>query len=310
MIVTSGETVMDFFAETTAEGATVFRPVPGGSLFNVALGAARLGAPTGYLWAISDDLFGAPFAALLQEAGVDPRWIARTARHGTVAFVDNTGPTPAFTLLDEGSAGRLFDPQEMPPLGPQVSILHTGSYVLATEPVGSRLEALIEREAPNRLISLDINIRPGLIEDAAAYRARLARLIGRASIVKASEEDLGWFAPGRSPLEVAEGWIAGGASLAVVTLGGDGALAVCREAVAQRPGRRVTVVDTVGAGDTFMAGLLAGLHHRGLVDRARLDALTLSDIATLTDNAIAAAAIVCSRRGCALPWRHEVAEFA
>ncbi len=310
MIVTSGETVTDFFAETAADGATVFRPVPGGSLYNVALGLARLGRASGFLWSVPGDGFGRVFTTALGEAGADLRWTLPSERPGTMAFVDNTGPAPAFTLLDEGTAGRLFDPAAAPPLGPDVSLLHTGSFVLATEPVAGRLEELVTREADNRLISLDLNIRPSLITDAAAYRARLTRLIARAAIVKASEEDLGWYAPGRTALEVAEGWISAGAALAIVTLGADGALAVCREAVAQRPGHRVAVKDTVGAGDAFMAGLLAGLDRRGLISHARLDALTLSDIATLTDDAISVAAIVCGRRGCDLPWRHEVPAFA
>lgn len=306
MIVVSGETVVDLFSETAADGATVFRPVNGGSPFNTALGLARLGVPTGFLWALSTDLFGVRFAAALKEAAVAPQWTLSTTRPSTLSFVDLSGPSPAYTFLDEGTAGRLFDPEEAPPLSDDVAVLHVGSYVLATEPNGSRLEKLVEKEAGKRLISIDINIRPSLVTDPVAYRARLTRLIALASIVKASDEDLAWFAPGRSALEVAEGWIAGGAALAVVTLGAEGSLAVCREAVAQRPVKPVEVVDTVGAGDSFMAGLLSGLYRRGFLTRERLEDLTLSDIATVADEAATIAAIVCGRRGPAMPWRSEV----
>ncbi|WP_208948156.1 carbohydrate kinase family protein [Segnochrobactrum spirostomi] len=306
MILVSGETVIDLFSETAPDGATVFRPVEGGSPFNMAIGCARLGAPTAFLWALSTDIFGKRFRAALEKSGLVLDWALETSRNSTLSFVDLSSGSPAYTFLDEGSAGRLFDPAEAPPIDDRATLLHVGSYVLGTEPVGARLEALVAREASRRLISLDINVRPSLVTDAETYKARLSHIVSLASIVKASDEDLAWLMPGRSPLEVAEGWIAGGAALAIVTLGAKGSLIVCREAVAERPTKATKIVDTVGAGDAFMAGILSGLERRGFLTRAALDGLSLSDITSLADEASTIAAIVCSRRGPDMPWKNEV----
>jgi fructokinase len=159
-------------------------------------------------------------------------------------------------------------------------------------------------------VSLDPNVRPRVIGDVAAFRQRFEGLLGTATIVKASIEDIELLYGAGSPRTVAQGWLARGPSLVVVTLGADGALAFTRDgSVVERPSPPVAVLDTVGAGDTFHAALLAILDRTGRLSPQGVSALTSEEIAGVLDFAAAAAAMVCMRRGADCPTWPEVDAF-
>jgi fructokinase len=146
------------------------------------------------------------------------------------------------------------------------------------------------------------------VEGTADWQWRDAELTGvlddqvvaLADVVKVSAEDLAWLLPGRPPEHVAEGWLAKGPAIVAVTLGPGGVMAVGGAGIVRRPGRRVAIVETVGAGDSFMSMLLAGLHPRGLlgVDRcAHLGAVDTDTLSAVLDEAVLASAIICTRHG-------------
>jgi fructokinase len=154
---------------------------------------------------------------------------------------------------------------------------------------------------------LDPNIRPGFIPDRAGHTERIRRMIGMADIVKLSDEDLNWFEEAGSREEIVSRWLDRGPKLIVVTCGGDGAVGYTRNhSVSIRP-EKVEVVDTVGAGDTFNAGILASLHEQGLLKKAALAELSEDAIRHALSLGARAAAVTVSRAGANPPWRHEIA---
>jgi fructokinase len=181
-----------------------------------------------------------------------------------------------------------------------------GSLALPVPSMGDAVEALLARERPRRVIAFDPNIRPSLIRDEAMVRARLERWLGLADIVKASTEDLAWIAPGRSVEAVAREWREMGPTVIVITRGEHGVYAVGPAGPVDLRGERVTVVDTVGAGDAFMSGLLASLEGAGRLERPGLAGLTGDEFAQALAFAQHVAAITCGRLGADPPWSSEV----
>lgn len=302
-IIVVGEAVVDFLPGPDGS----FRPLPGGSPLNVAVGLARLGAPAAYLWALSSDLFGDLFRRHLEASGVDLSLAVTVDRPSTLAFVVMRDGQPAYAFFDEGSAGRLFDPAAVALPGDTV-LVHAGSYVVACEPVGGAIErCLAAAKARGIAVSLDVNIRKTLVADPDAYRARLARLFRLATIVKLSEEDIAWLTPGTSADEFAAARLADGAALAVVTLGAAGALLAAGLHRLRLEAPKIAFVDAVGAGDAFMSALLCGLFRRGLVGLTEV--ASEADLLAVLEEAVAAGAIACSRAGADPPSRAELDAF-
>ncbi|WP_029010191.1 carbohydrate kinase family protein [Azospirillum halopraeferens] len=307
MILSCGEALIDFLPAPTG-GAAGYVPHPGGSPFNVAVGIARLGAPAGFLGGVSTDFFGDLLVGALARDGVDRRFVVRSGAPTTLAFVSlPDGGEPRYAFYGTGAADRALEAAALPAdLGP-VRAIHTGSFSLAVEPVGTALGTLLARERGRRFLSLDPNVRPAIIGDRDAFRRRLDGLLGLVDLVKVSGADLDWLDPGLPPEAVAERWLGLGPHLVVVTGGAGGARAYRRGgslAVAADP---VTVVDTVGAGDAFMAGLLAGLHERGGLGSGTLGAMPDAELAAVLRFANRVAALTCARPGADPPRRDEVA---
>jgi fructokinase len=306
MIVCCGEALIDFLPRKGADGADVFQPFVGGSVLNVAVALGRLGAPAGFLSGLSSDFFGTMIRKALHDSKVDTALCLVSGRPTTLAFVRLNKGNAEYAFFDEGSAMRMMDEDDLPAIPAAVTALHFGSISLAAEPCGSAYETLMRSESPLRVISLDPNIRPSLIKNREGYLARLERMIGMADIVKLSREDLDWIAPGADFETVAAGWLRRGPALVVLTQGAEGARAIGRRRSVFVPSVAITVADTIGAGDTFSAGLLARLHDKGRLAKEALRALTEDDLADALGYAAKAASITASRPGADPPWRREM----
>ncbi|WP_018260278.1 carbohydrate kinase family protein [Methylobacterium sp. WSM2598] len=307
MILVCGEALIDLLLDPADGAAIPARALPGGSPFNVAVGLARLGEAVAFFGGLSRDRFGEHLAGVLAREGVEARFAPRSD-HPTPLAVVARGPDgqPAYTFHGAEAADRMVAPASLPPALPDaVRALAFGSYTLAVEPVASTYAALAAREAGRRLISVDPNLRPAVVGDLAGWRAAAERFFRVADIVKASDEDVA-LAFGLSPEAAARMFLALGAALVVITRGKDGAVAYSERVSASVPGRAVAVRDTVGAGDTFHAALLARLSRGGLLTRQALGALTQEALADLLAYGAAAAALTCSRAGADLPRADEV----
>ncbi|MEM6942385.1 MAG: PfkB family carbohydrate kinase, partial [Pseudomonadota bacterium] len=182
-------------------------------------------------------------------------------------------------------------------------------YSLAVEPVGSTLLNLFEREAGQRLLTLDPNVRLSVEPDVAHWRRRIDRLVEHSDLVKVSDEDLALLYPGEAPARAAARWLTMGAALVVLTRGAVGAEAFSAAGHVRVLGRAVTVADTVGAGDSFQAALIATLAERGLRERAAIQQLDASTLTSILDFATRAAALTCTRRGADLPRRADLSDL-
>jgi fructokinase len=307
MFVVCGEALMDVYTgEATPTGLALDARI-GGSPLNVAQGLARLGRPVAFLAGLSTDAFGERLLASLAAEGVDTSLIVRSDAPSTlsVVSVDARG-VPRYAFHGTGAADRQLSHDTLPALPATVRVLQFGSYALAVEPVGSALLALASRERGQRLVAYDPNVRLNVEPEVARWRALVDRMVSIAHLVKVSDEDLGLLYPAETPEQVAARWLAQGAVLVAVTRGGHGASAWTRTARAEVPTPQVKVIDTVGAGDTFQAGLLTWLDEHDALTPGALAALDGQALGALLGFAAKAAAITCSRRGADMPRRSEL----
>jgi fructokinase len=300
IIAVAGEALIDMVPAPVDD---YFEAAPGGGPANVAVALARLGVPSRLLARIADDMLGRRVRAHLETNGVQLDHAVEATEQTSLAMVavDPDGVV-SFDFRLTGTADWQWTAEELEGAldGPVVA-LHSGSLALTTPPGAAALRDLILRAAGPVTISYDPNCRPLFMGDPAEVLAGVHELLAVADVVKVSADDLRWLLPDSRPEEVLEEWLGRGPAIVAVTLGGDGVLAGTASGVrARRPGVPVTVIDTVGAGDTFSAALLAGLHRRGLLGAAGRPALRAVDAETfdaLLDEAALAAAITCSRRG-------------
>jgi len=305
MIICCGEALIDMLPRTTTEGEDAFSPYAGGSVFNTALALGRLGLKTGFFTGLSSDMFGDILRQALNESGVDHSYCATLDLHTTLAFVRLVNGQASYAFFDENTAGRMITEAHLPALGDEVEALHFGAISLIPDPCGATYESLMRREHGSRVISLDPNIRPGFITDAARHRARIDRMIAMSDIVKMSDEDLEWF--GMPDMETAaRTWLGQGPSLVVFTRGARGAIGFSREHTVEVDGVAVTVADTVGAGDTFNAGILASLKRDNVLTKQAMKTLSAEAIGNALRLGAKAAAITVSRPGANPPWASEI----
>lgn len=300
MILCCGEALIDMLPRISAAGETVFAPYPGGAVFNTAIALGRLGAPTGFFSGISTDLFGAQLIEALAASHVDTSLAARSDRPTTLAFVTLTDGHAKYAFFDENTAGRMITADALPNLPDTANALFFGGISLVSEPAADAYAALLLREAPTRVTMIDPNIRPSFIKDEARYRARLNAMLAAADIVKTSDEDLEWIG-----LEVGD-LLANGAKVVCLTEGAKGATAYWEGGSVEVAADKAVVKDTVGAGDTFNAGVLAGLTAGGHLTKVALQKPSAEMLRPALELGTRAAAITVSRAGANPPWADEL----
>ena len=298
-ILIAGEALTDIVVD--ADGAR--REHPGGSPLNVAVALSRLGHDAHLLTAIGDDARGDAIRAHLDESGVQL----------TPASVRPGRTSTAEAVLDaHGAATYTFDltwDPDTAELPETPDAVHTSSIAAVLEPGATTLSALLRSARGSSTISYDPNARPTLMGAPEDVRARIEENIALSDVVKASDEDVAWLYGTEDVEDVAASWRDLGHSLTVLTRGGDGAVAFSASGRVQVAPVQVEVVDTVGAGDTFSAGILDALAAKGLLGadrREMLAAIPSDDLATVLRRAAALSAITVSRAGANPPWSHEL----
>lgn len=286
-------------------GLRALLPRLGGGPYNVALAAGRLGVPTAFLSRVSTDRFGEAMVERLHASDVDTSLLQRGDEPTTLAVVALDAKGAAhYTFYVEGTADRLVaDPGALPE---EVTALSLGTLGMVLEPGASAYEAMLRREAARGVLTvLDPNIREALITDPAAYRARFASWLPDVRLLKISDDDTAWLTEGADPVAAAKTWVESGVDAVVLTRGADGvAVITAAGEVAHVPSRKVTVVDTIGAGDTVQGALLAWLTTHEVSDLASLDADAWREALTF---AAKAASITVSRSGAEPPTTADMA---
>ncbi|EZI24550.1 MULTISPECIES: carbohydrate kinase family protein [Pseudomonas] len=311
MYLVCGEALFDFFSEDEAGGQASrvnYKAIAGGSPFNVAVGLRRLGIEAGLFGGLSTDFLGRRLLQVLKDEGVSQRFLVEFAAPTTLAMVAvGTDGSPQYSFRGEGCADRQLLVDHLPVLGDDVRGLHIGSFSLVVQPIGDTLLNLVKRESGKRLISLDPNVRLNPQPDIQLWRARVAELVKYADLIKVSDEDLHLLYPNQSPESVLQGWLQHRCQLVFLTRGGDGASVFSRQhGTWSAPAVKVVMADTVGAGDTFQAALIAWLTEQRLDSVAGLQQLSRAQIDTMLGFAIRAAALTCTKTGPDLPYRAQL----
>ncbi|MER9061305.1 carbohydrate kinase [Mesorhizobium sp. M0482] len=307
MILCCGEALIDMLPRTTTEGEPAFAPYVGGAVFNSAIALGRLGAPAGFFSGLSSDLFGGQFREALGASKVSSTYAHTSPRPTTLAFVRLSNGQATYTFYDENTAGRMLTIEDLPEVGSEIEAMLFGAISLISEPAGSAYEEFMRREHERRVMMLDPNIRPNFIPDKAKHLRRIRNMMAMADIVKLSDEDLNWFGEAGSHEDVVRNWLDRGPKLIVVTHGSEGAVGYSSQHRVTVVPDKVEVVDTVGAGDTFNAGILASLHEQGLLSKTAIASLPEDAIQKALTLGAKAAAVTVSRAGANPPWRHEIA---
>ena len=285
---------------------------PGGGPANTAVALARLGTTARFAGRLSNGALGALCRAKLEASGVDLSTsvvvdrpatlaIARLDAHGAAGYEFYTDGTADWGWTDESIAPVLDGPDTAG--GPLVAV-HTGTLALALQPSGDVIESLLARARGRMTISIDPNLRTGLVP-AISYRQRIDRWAELADVIRLSADDLDQLWPGWTPDQAADHLHRWGVALVIVSLGAAGAFASLRGERVTVPIAPTSLVDTVGAGDSFHAGLLHHLAAAGTLG-GRLDTLTLDGTADALRFAARVAAVTCSRPGADPPWATEL----
>ena len=301
-----GESLIDFTCTTGLS----FEGHEGGALTNSAIAAARLGQHTGFVTQLSTDMFGERLLRHLEANGVDTRFVVRSDAPSTLAFVERLPTTNRYAFYTNGTADTLWSPEVLPALPDSCSFLHFGSISLLAQPAADRITQFVEAQRGQRIVLFDPNVRPSLIADMAAYRARVPRWVAACDLLKFSDEDAAFLTPGLSLAQAAAFFlelVPNGPRAVVITRGGEGATLF-------RPGRaaidvkppHVKVADTIGAGDTFAAALSVALLEQGVEHAQQLTDLPDAHWGEVLLFAATAAALNCTREGCDPPTRAEL----
>lgn len=295
-IVVIGEALVDVVARPDGR----VEETPGGSPANVALTLARLGHAPQLLTSLADDAHGRTVRSWLERSGVEVTAVRASKTPTATARLDANGSATYEFDLHWSLADAVVE---------RAGVVHTGSIAALVEPGRDDVARILRQLRPTALVTYDPNVRPALLGPAAEVRHEVEALVALADLVKASDEDLRWLYPEASPLDVARDWLERGPAVVVVTAGEGGAFAAARSGIVSIEAQRVDVVDTVGAGDTFMGALIDGLirnEYRDASARSELRGIGGAELEAILRFGALAAAVTVSRPGADPPRRDEL----
>ncbi|MBR0738551.1 carbohydrate kinase [Bradyrhizobium liaoningense] len=307
MLMTSGDALIDFVPTRNADGREAVMPAVGGSCLNVAIGLARLGAPTGFVGGISTDLFGRMIADHAAASNVELDLATRSDHQTTLAFVRIVACESHYAFYDAETATREWTYRRGTIPFDRVEALHVGSTTLVNDQGAAEATALIADARASSTISFDPNCRPNLVKDKPAYLARMAAFAAEADLIKMSDVDFAYLFGDEPYRQRATALLEQGASLVVITRGNDGAMAWHAGAgQIEVAAPEVEVADTIGAGDSFQAALLFALHKQGRIGRQTLKGIAADELRRALSFAANCAGLTCTRPGADPPWSHEI----
>lgn len=310
MIICAGESLIDM---VSFRGEPEYTPHVGGSNFNSSIALGRLGSNSYYFGAISNDSYGELIEDCLRGSNVKEDFIIKTNRPTTLAYADVVDGIAEYTFVDEHSAGRMLDQTSLKPFVKRVikaKALLVGGISLQSEPCGSSWQWLIKQVSGHLPIYLDANIRPDFIENKRSYFDRFVRLTSKVDIVKISEDDYRYLYGAQDLNKVSKDWLKNGVKLVIFTLGAEGSKVIYdngKEVFAKS--KKVDVVDTIAAGDTFNAGFLLSLDEQGLLDRESLDIISDTQLEKALTFANKVASFTVTKKGANPPWLDEIQKF-
>ncbi|MDC0430185.1 carbohydrate kinase [Candidatus Thioglobus sp.] len=307
MIICAGESLIDMVSFV---GETEYTPHVGGSILNTSITLGRLGAESFYCGAISNDSYGELIEERLKHSKVKKDFIVKTNRPTTLAYADVVDGIAQYTFVDEHSAGRMLDKKSLKPFIEslkKIKALLVGGISLQAEPCGTSWQWLIEQVSGNCLIYFDANIRPDFIKDKAKYIERFNQLTSKVDIIKISEEDYQYLYGMQDFKEVSNEWLKKGVKLVILTLGSKGSKAIFdngKEVFVKA--NKVSVVDTISAGDSFNGGFLFSLDTQGLLSREKLDTMNKLMLQRTLTFANQVASFTVTKKGANPPWIYEI----
>jgi len=317
MILCIGEAVIDMFQRNVPGMGDVFLPLPGGCPYNISIAIGNLGTPAAFFGRLSQNFFGNLQVKRLSDYNVRDDLLLRCEQNPILAFIKTEeGRQPQYAFYDEGTADKLLSINELPLLPPDTSCIVFGSISMCMEPIAATIESFIFKEAKNKVIAFDPNIRPFMIKDRDEYMKRFFKWAGTCTIAKISSEDFEYIFPDTKPDKAPEKIIDLGARLAIITLGPQGAAALLRRddgnvIKAEVKGIKIQqLADTVGAGDTFLGAFLVSLDRKGKLSQSEIANLGEDDLRGALTFANKAAAIVCTRYGAQPPSLEEIEMMA
>ncbi|MFK7792346.1 MAG: carbohydrate kinase [Devosiaceae bacterium] len=304
MITIAGEALYDVFPAMGADAQSqiALDAVTGGSPFNVACGLGRLGLSPLFFGGIANGQLGNRQAQILADAGV---------RGDAIVRKDNLVPLMVIALAEDGQPTYSYYGQstadvditrdDLSVLPGAPSLLHLGSYSLVLPPIADTLASLVAQLPLTSILTLDPNVRPMVEPNVEVWSARLEPLYQRADIIKLSDEDIAFLAPGQDPLVYAQGLHERSQAPVFLTRGHEGVSVICKDGARDVLAPKVDVVDTVGAGDSFQTTLIAWGSKPSVAERLHHRALGLDELCGIAEAAVAVAACICAQRGPVIP---------
>lgn len=278
---------------------------------NTAKALAQLGLPTQFLGRISKDNFGQNLLTELASYDVGVKHVVAAPEPTSLAAVEvDSGGAASYSFYLNETSNFNWQLNELPTDVSMYQAIHIGTLALVMPPGDAVLFDWLKNLQNAPIVMIDLNVRPSVISDKTHYSEKLAPWIAQANILKVSEDDLDFLYPNQGWQEVAHQLLATfKLSLIAVTLGSGGAALVTPKIIVFENAPAVQVIDTVGAGDTFSAGLLFKLYEYGALDHQTLEILSNEDLQASLHFAVNAAALSCTKTGAVPPTRAEVEAF-
>lgn len=307
MLISCGDALIDFVPTKNTDGREAVMPAVGGSCLNVAIGIARLGAPTGFVGGISTDLFGRMIADHATASNVELGLATRSDHQTTLAFVRIVAGESHYAFYDAETATRSWTYRHGSIPFDTVEAVHVGSTTLVNDQGAAETKALIADARASSTISFDPNCRPNLVQDKPAYLARMVEFAASADLIKMSDVDFAYLFGEEPYQQRASALLGQGTSLVVITRGNNGAIAWHAKAgQIEVEAPKVEVADTIGAGDSFQAALLFALYKQGRLARQQLKDIGANELRRALSFAANCAGLTCTRPGADPPWSHEI----